>query len=256
MRTDVHSHTTFSDGSDLLSMVDAAEVAGLDGLGLTDHCILTSDAFGRHRKYDLDETYEQRREHIEAARERTDLTLYDAVEVSYVADETDRIRAFLDDAGFDYTLGSVHFAAEYDYTSDAQYADSNDKQRRDAVERYYDAVVGLVESELFDVLAHLDLPQRLETLRGYSRPSDYERVYAALANSRTVPEINAGRVHRSLGEPHPDPEMLSRFRDNDLGFVLGTDSHRPDEISERVPVLRELTDRYELDRLDIEHVLA
>lgn len=256
MRTDVHAHTPFSDGSDLSSMVAAAEAADLDGIGFTDHCILTADAFGRHRKYDLDETYEQRRERIEAAREQTALTLYDAVEMSYVPDEADRIRAFLDDADFDYSLGSVHFAAGYDYASDAQYADSSDEERREAVERYYDAVVGLVESELFDVLAHLDLPQRLETLRGFSRSSDYDRVCTALAESRTVPEINAGRVHRSLGEPHPDPEMLSRFSDHGIEFVLGSDSHRPDEIAERVPALRELTDRYEIDLLDIEPVLV
>jgi histidinol-phosphatase (PHP family) len=255
MRTDVHAHTTFSDGSDLRSMVDAAEAAGLDGIGLTDHCILTTDAFGRHRKYDLDETYERRRERIEAARERTELKLYDAVEMSYVPHETDRIRSFLADAGFEYTLGSVHFADGYNYSSDAQYVEMSDEERREAVEVYYDAVVGLVESELFDVLAHLDLPQRLETLRSYSRPTDYDRVCAALAESRTVPELNAGRVHRSLGQPHPDPEMLSRFSDRGIGFVLGTDSHRPAEITERVPVLQELSERPEFEPLDVEHVL-
>lgn len=41
MRTDGHAHTTFSDGSALDAMVTAAERVGLDGLGFTDHCILT-----------------------------------------------------------------------------------------------------------------------------------------------------------------------------------------------------------------------
>ena len=44
----------------------------------------------------------------------------------------------------------------------------DDESRRAAVECYYDAVVALVESELFDIVGHLDLPERLETLRGYS----------------------------------------------------------------------------------------
>jgi len=91
MRTDVHAHTTFSDGSDLSAMIEAAAEADIEALGLTDHCIVTDDAFGRRAKYDLVETYEQRRAAIDAARTETDLTLYDAAEVSYVASETDAI---------------------------------------------------------------------------------------------------------------------------------------------------------------------
>lgn len=255
MRTDVHAHTTFSDGSELSSMVEAAEDAGLDGLGLTDHCIVTDDAFGRRANYDLVETYERRREVIEAAREGTDLWLYDAAEVSFVASETEAIRAFLRTADFDYTIGSVHFAGEYDYTSDADYADEDAAARRSVVKRYYDAVVALVDAELFDVLGHLDLPERLGTLRGHSRPVDYRRVATSLAHSRTVPELNAGRVNRSLGRPHPDPSMLDVFDAHDVGFVLGTDSHRPVEVTERVPELRAAVEAGDIEVLDIDRVL-
>jgi histidinol-phosphatase (PHP family) len=256
MRTDVHAHTTFSDGSELSAMVDAAEGAGLDALGLTDHCIVTEDAFGRRAKYDLVETYERRRAAIDAARAETDLTLYDAAEVSYAAGETDAIREFLSTADFEYTIGSVHFAGEYDYTADAPYADADDESRRAAVERYYDAVVALVESGLFDVLGHLDLPERRAALRGFSRPEDYERVAAALADSRTVPEINAGRVHRSLGRVHPDTEMLSPFCDRGVGFVLGTDSHRPDELTRRVPALEAVADETGAELVGLESILS
>ena len=256
MRTDVHTHTTFSDGSELSAMVEAAEAVNLDGLGLTDHCIVTDDAFGRRAQYDLVETYERRREAIDAARERTELALYDAAELSFVGAETDATRAFLETADFDYTIGSVHFAGEYDYTSDAPYADADEATRRSVVKRYYDAVVALVDAELFDVLGHLDLPERLETLRGHSRPVDYKRVAASLAHSRTVPELNAGRVERSLGRPHPDPEMLSIFDAHDVGFVLGTDSHRPEELTERVPELRATAEDAAIDVLEIDSVLA
>lgn len=256
MRTDIHTHTTFSDGSELSSMIGAAEDAGLGGLGLTDHCIVTDDAFGRRATYDLVETYERRREVIDSAREQTDLRLYDAAEVSYVGSEGDTIGEFLATAEFEYTIGSVHFADEYDYTTDAPYVDADDPERRAAVERYYDAVVGLVESELFDVLGHLDLPERLETLRGYSRPGDYERVAAAVADSETVPEINAGRVNRSLNRLHPDPSMLEWFEEHGVAFVLGSDSHRPDELTERVPELQAVADDTAVELVAIDDVLA
>lgn len=256
MRTDVHAHTTFSDGSDLSAMIEAAAGADLEGLGLTDHCIVTDDEFGRRGKYDLVETYERRRDVIDAAREETDLTLYDAAEVSFVMQNADAIRDFVSTADFEYTIGSVHFAGEFDYTSDAPYVDADGESRRAAVDRYYDAVVELIDSELFEVLGHLDLPERREPLRGFTRPEDYERVAAALADSCTVPEINAGRVHRSLGRVHPNTEALSHFRDHGVAFVVGTDSHRPDELRRRVPALRRVTTDVAVDLAGIDDVLA
>ena len=254
METDIHTHTGFSDGSELSSMIEAAKQASLDGIGLTDHCILTDDDFGRHEQYDLDDTYDQRRSKIEAARTQTDLRLYDAVEMSYTLDGTGQIESFLTTAGFEYTIGSVHFADGYDYTSDVQYVDATDEQRREAVACYYDALVALIDSELFDIVAHIDLPERLKTLRGYSQLQDYNRVAAALAGSRTVPEINAGRVTGSLGRPHPNTAMLSQFTEHGVAFVLGTDS-QPNEINTRVPKLRELVDHSGIDVLDMGEIV-
>jgi len=252
MHTDIHTHTTFSDGSEIDAMIAAAERADLDALGLTDHCIVTDDSFGRRAQYDLVETYEARREVIDEARDGTELTLYDAAEMSYVEADEDRIAAFLDEADFAYTIGSVHFAGPYGYTSGTQYADASDAERRAAVERYYDAVVALIESELFDVLGHLDLPERVDSLRRYTARDDYERVAAALADSPTVPEINAGRVNRSLGRPHPDPALLDVFAEAGVRFVLGSDSHRPHEIESRVPALRAVASEHDLDPIDVD----
>lgn len=256
MRTDVHTHTTFSDGSELSSMVEAAESVGLDALGLTDHCIVVEDGFGRRERYDLVETYERRRAVVDDASAETDLRLYDAAEVSYVERAEAETREFLSTADFAYTIGSVHFAGAYDYTSAASYVDASEETRRAAVERYYDAVVSLVESELFDLLGHLDLPERTTALRGHSRPEDYERVAAALADSRTVPEVNAGRVDRSLGRVHPDPKMLGQFRAHDVGFVLGSDSHRPGELRSRVPALEDAVERHDVTVLDAASVVS
>lgn len=256
MDTDIHTHTTYSDGSDIDAMITAAERADLTALGLTDHCIVTDDDFGRRARYDLEETYERRRAVIDEKRETTDLRLHDAAELSYVEADESRIAAFLESADFAYTIGSVHFAGEYDYTSAAQYTHADESQRRAAVERYYDAVVALVESGLFDVLGHLDLPERLPPLRRYTTRGDYERVAEALSDSDIVPEVNAGRALRSLGRVHPDPAIFDVFTDYGVQFVLGSDSHTPDELSRRVPKLRTTVDRHDLSPVATEHILV
>lgn len=246
MRTDIHTHTTYSDGSDLDAMITAAEQAGLSALGLTDHCIVNEDDFGRRVRYDLVETYQQRRKDINTARDTTDLRLYDAAEVSYVEGNESQIASFLDTADFAYAIGSVHFADQYNYTSGTQYATASATQCRRAVERYYDAVVALIESEVFDVVGHLDLPERIPALRRHTSRPDYDRVAQALVDSKTVPEVNAGRVHSSLGRVHPDPAIFDLFTEYGIQFVLGSDSHTPAELSQRIPELQTLTETLDL----------
>ncbi|ELY41803.1 PHP domain-containing protein [Natronorubrum tibetense] len=239
---DLHTHTQFSDGSSLESMVTAAADAGCTGIGLADHCILVDDDFSRRERYDLAETYERRRERIDDARDRFDLRLFDAVELSYVRGTDDQIGAFLEEAAFDYSIGAVHFAEAYDYATGAPYAECPPADRREAVDTYYETVIELIESELFDIAAHLDLPERHPQLRGVTTAAHYEALAAALADSRTKPEINAGRVFRSLGRVHPNPELLDVFVDREIEFVLGSDSHTPDEIGRRVPFLEQFVE--------------
>lgn len=236
---DLHSHTRFSDGSAMEAMVSAAAAAGCDGIGLSDHCILLEDDFGRRAQYDLVDTYERRRERIEAVRETTDVRVFDGVELSYVPGTEAEIRSFLDRAGFDYSIGAVHFAGEYDYASSSSYADEGTSALEEAVAAYYETLVEMIETELFDVVAHLDLPERNPALRGLTTVDHYETVADALSNSRTVPEINAGRVFRSQERVHPDPDSLDVFVDRGVEFTLGTDSHTPEEVGDRVAYLRE-----------------
>ncbi len=236
---DLHAHTTFSDGSSMDAMVAAAEAAGCAGIGLTDHCILSEDPFGRRERFDLVDTYERRRERIEAVREETAIRVYDAVEMSYVPDEEADIRRFLDEADFEYAVGAVHFAGDHDYTSSSAFADADERTVQAAVDAYYDRLLALIESELFDVVAHIDLPERLDVCRGKTTRAHYRAVAEALADAPTVPEINAGRVRRSLGRVHPDPGVFDAFVERDVSVVLGSDSHRPAEVRRRIPLLRD-----------------
>ena len=109
--------------------------------------------------------------------------------------------------------------------------------KREAIETYVDWQLQLVESGLFDVLGHLDLTQRSPSLRGLMRGADYRRLADALAASETVPEINGGRLDRTYGEVHPHPNHLDAFRELDVPFVPGTDSHAPDQLQSRIGLL-------------------
>jgi histidinol-phosphatase (PHP family) len=238
---DLHTHSRFSDGSDMEEMIASATDAGCAGIGISDHCITFHDQFGRRDRYDLIETYERRRERIEAFREEYEIQLFDAVEVSYAPGREAEIASFLEEAEFDYAIGAVHFSGEYDYTSRGSYSALTDDEKRVAVDAYYESLTRLIESELFEVVAHLDLPERVESLRGLSTEDHYRGVAEAFVRSRSIPELNAGRVFGSLGRIHPNPDVLEMFSERGIRFVTGSDSHSPLEVRKRTPYLMELT---------------
>ena len=239
---DYHVHSNYSDGRFLDRMVETASDAGLDGVGVADHCTVTGrDHLRRHRRrygFTLDETYERRREAIRELRAERDIEIFDAAEVDYHPDDEARIRRFLDEAEFDYVLGSVHDLRETNVHMD-YFAELPESERRTVVDEYFERVVALVESELFDVLAHPDIVERNPALRGYATERHYRDVAGALADSRTVPEINAGRIDRGYGEFHPAPAFLSVLAEYDVPVTLGSDAHVSDQILGRVPLLGE-----------------
>ncbi|WP_225741269.1 PHP domain-containing protein [Halorussus halophilus] len=242
VKHDYHVHSNYSDGTMMTRMVAAD--AGLDGIGFADHCNVSQRDWLQEGKrahgINLDATYELRREGIELLREQYDLEIYDAVEVDYAPRDEDDIEAFLGQANFDYAIGSVHRIDGENVQRGSPYENLSERERSAVVDDYYDRLVSLVESELFDVAAHVDLVERTPELRGYSTTDHYEQVADAFARSRTVPEINAGRVLRDgVGEFHPSATFLSTLREREVEFVAGTDSHEPDQISERVSALSE-----------------
>lgn len=243
---DLHTHSAYSDGADLRAMVEAAAETGLAGVGITDHCTLIEDDFGRADRFDFEETYAERRREIVGLRTEIDIEIFDGVEVCYSPAIEDRIADFLEAAGFDYAIGSVHFADGYDFTTGAGTGDTT-AARREAIDRYFDRQIDLVESGLFDIVAHIDLPNRLPGLRDLATAEHYDALAAALERSRTVPEVNAGRIRRDYGDVHPNPAFLERF--DGIPFAPGTDAHRPDEVAPRAAALEDVFTEYDLHRV-------
>lgn len=232
MNYDYHSHSQYSDGSDLESMVRAAIDAGLEGLGISDHADLQSGL-------GIVDTYPERREDIEMLREEYDLRIFDAVEVDYYLGEEEAIRSFVEKAGFEYAIGSVHWVEQVEVMAPSDVIDYDEDRKLSTVDRYVTVLERMIRSEIFDVIAHLDVFERNVELRGLATRDHYEALAAALADSETYPEINAGRVFDEYGKLHPRPSFLSVLAEYDVAFVPGTDSHTPEELRERAFHLRE-----------------
>lgn len=257
MKQDFHVHSNYSDGSGLLEMAGSAADAGLEAIGFADHCNVSTREDLQEEKtvvgFNMDVTYPRRRTAMRTLREREefelDVELYDAVEIDYERDQEEAIREFLAEADFDYAIGSVHYLDETAVGDAEVFADRSDAERRAFVDDYYDAVVSLVESELFEIAGHIDLVETNEHLRGLTTDKHHEQVARAFADSRTVPEINAG--HRGewgeYDEFKPRPEFVEVLLDHDLDVTVGTDAHDPKDFEQRLPDLRAFVEELGID---------
>ncbi|WP_459192889.1 PHP domain-containing protein [Halosimplex sp. J119] len=251
---DYHVHSSYSDGTFLEGMVEAAEEAGLDGVGFADHCNVSErERLQRYKKrfgFNLDVTYERRRDAIEELREESSVRIFDAAEIDYHPADEPEIRAFLDGADFDYVVGSVH-EIEKTNVHRSYFTDRTEAQQRAAVDEYFDRLVSLIESGLFDIAAHVDIVERNPALRGYATRDHYEAVAAALADAETVPELNAGRIQADYGEFHPNQDFLSVLAEYDVPVTVGSDSHSPQELRERIPLLTDALDTGPLEVVEL-----
>lgn len=251
MLTDFHAHSTYSDGSFIDWMVRTADELGLAGIGISDHATVSDRAPMREHRlrsgYNLDLTYERRRTAIDRLRSRFDIEVYDAVEVDYDPRDEAAIEAFLAEAGFDYALGSVHFVDGVNVHRPGPFRNRSEAERRQLVDAYFDDLERLIRSGLFEIAAHPDIVERNEALRGLAEPRHYERIAAALADSRTIAELNAGRVTDDYGEFHPRPAFLETLLDAGCRVTVGSDAHHPSQLRERGRLLAD-----ELDRLGVE----
>ncbi len=247
---DFHAHSNYSDGRFLSRMARAAEQSGLDGIGFADHCNVSSrpplkDARAMYG-FNLDRTYERRRRAIENLRTESEITIYDAVEMDYDPRDEADIRAFLADADFDYAIGSVHDVMETNVQVASAFEDKSPDERQRVVEQYFDKLVALIDSKLFDIAAHVDLVERTPPLRDHATETQYERVAKAFADSRTIPEINVGRA---LSDEiiHPRTPFFETLQEHDVSFTVGSDSHRPDEVPARADVLRDVLSEHDIE---------
>ncbi|WEL17437.1 Histidinol-phosphatase (PHP family) [Halorhabdus sp. SVX81] len=250
---DYHVHTTYSDGSFLPQIIDAAERAGLDGVGFADHCnVFDADQSYRETMgFNLDLTYERRRRAIDRARDGTDLRLFDAVEMDYHADREATIESFLEDADFEYAIGSVHAIEGVNVHNEPYFADLPQADREAAVETYVEHLLSLIDSELFEIAAHVDLVERNGALRGLLTEDHYRRIAEAFADSRTVPEINAGRVLDAYGEFHPSEPFAKTLLDAGVSFTIGSDAHAPDSLIDCSDELREVREEWNLPIVEL-----
>lgn len=234
MRADVHMHCGFSNDSETRpeDMVESAIAKGLSVICFTDHYDKDNLDWGDEAIFDVESYFQKMIELQEEYRDQIDIRI--GAEIGMQPYLAEYYQDFMEQHPFDFVIGSVHSVLEHDVALDFFQKHSDPE----GYKIYFEEMLQDVQKiKSYDVLGHLDYIVRYSNQgsKGFDL-NDYmdiieEILKQVIAHGKGI-EMNMSGLKYGLGAPHPQPEIIKRYRE--LGgeiITVGADGHIPEHIA-------------------------
>ena len=234
MRADVHMHCGFSNDSETRpeDMVESAIAKGLSVICFTDHYDKDNLDWGDEAIFDVESYFQKMIALQEEYRDRIDIRI--GAEIGMQPYLAEYYQEFMAQHPFDFVIGSVHSVLEHDVALDFFQKHSDPE----GYKIYFEEMLQDVQKiKSYDVLGHLDYIVRYSNQgsKGFNL-NDYMDIIEEILKQVIVHgkgiEMNMSGLKYGLGAPHPQPEIIKRYRE--LGgeiITVGADGHIPEHIA-------------------------
>lgn len=233
IRTNLHTHTTYSDGADSLeAYILAALEKGFTDIGFSEHCDEKSNTDGCILLDNIPRYIAEIKQMQEKYAGK--INLYTGIEYEHYVP--------FDLAGMDYCIGSVHYlfdkygrgyCIDDDCDTFVRAVDAVSEGSVQAlVERYYEELAAMVAKKRPTIVGHLDLVVKLndgkvffDTDSCWYRAAIRE-VVEEIAKTDCIVEVNTGGMFRGYTQqPYPDPETLQLLKNSGIPVMITSDAH-------------------------------
>lgn len=144
------------------------------------------------------------------------------LEICWFEQHEDLIRNLADRNYFDYLLGSVHWIDNWTFNQRKYQWLGRDTDK--IYRRYYEMSNTLIESDIFDIIAHPDLIR----CHGIYPSYDLSQTYMHLCENAKV--HNVAIEMNTSKEPGINPLFLEIAKKTGVSFSTGSDAHRPEDV--------------------------
>ncbi|CAH0345584.1 histidinol-phosphatase [Bacillus sp. CECT 9360] len=237
MLTDYHNHleTGTLTLDYLTKFTDKARALDIQHFGISEHAyhfyqtadILQNEWVNPRRYYDMKDYVDLFQQ---AWNKNIDVKM--SIEMDYTPGKHKEMETFIKAYDFDYVIGSIHWVEDFGIDLKEYMHLWDERDLYDTYRRYFDQVVSLAQSDLFDIIGHIDLVKIFKYV-----PADedfllqqYERATDALSNSKTCVEISTAGLRKPVGEMYPDPRLLEMCFNKKIPIVLSSDAHFPEHV--------------------------
>lgn len=263
-----HSHSTYSDGADVIAASVAAAVeAGAYAWGCADHAPLPFACGWAMPEERLPEYIHEIRTLKLAYADQ--IQIYAGLEVDYLPGITGPGRFRRPQHGLDYLVGSVHFV---DQLPDGRHWEIDGPHQvfleglqlifggeaRAAVTRYYGLIRQMVQEDAPDIVGHLDkiiIQNEAGQLWTGEEPWYRQAVLETLEDIRDhdlIVEVNTRGVYKGLVKNgYPAGWILRQMHAMGIRMTLSSDSHHPREIFGAFPEVAQFLRELGIGHLDM-----
>ncbi len=235
--THVHSHFSHDSESTLSDICKAAKEKNISVVCITDHADVKPTT-------DMEQLAQSRRDAFREVREEQSdgVELLLGIELAcggFYPDHTIFEKAantLLSIGHYDCVIGSVHSVGSTP-TAGNNYSTMNKKELIDNLDRYFNAVLAMLEYSNPDVLAHLTYPLRYINGK-YGRGLDWRelepklrKILGQVIEKNIALEVNTSCLGTDYDELLPNAEILKLYLQ--MGgklLTLGSDAHKPERL--------------------------
>jgi len=247
---DLHCHTNYgghSEGS-LIDCISSASQKGIKILGFSEHFPLPHDLYdiaGSAMSRDNLQIYIYDIEDIKKTNNLLEKVLL-GFETDYLPAFKDETKRKMEKIDYDYLIGSVHFMEGWsiDFSDEEFRKGLNKRYGKDlrwsakmAVNEYFSLVKEMIDSDLFQIVGHLDLIKKFNPNSAYF--NEFESHYKNWVNTLLdftkkkgmALEINSSGFDKPIKEQYPSRWIVEQCCSKKIPVTLGSDAHKPEEIA-------------------------
>lgn len=136
---------------------------------------------------------------------------------------------------WDFITGSIHWIDGWGFDHPKTKASWNNKDVDNVYERYFELMLDLIESNIFDIVAHPDSIKCFGYYPNIDIVPFYYKVAKALKKNDMKAEFNTGLhyryLHKELGI---NPRFLKALKDEGVEIVTSSDAHCPEDVGKMI----------------------
>jgi histidinol-phosphatase (PHP family) len=240
-----HNHSNWSDGKASIEQIIAAAVGmGVDEVGISDHWVLhpRGTQFKWAMPTDRLPDYVSAIKHAQSQSNSQACAVRLGIEVDWHIGNAQRLRDVLAQYPFDYIIGSVHEIVLDDGSefmidgSPAAWQPLGQDRINHVHQQYWKTMKTLAQSEVFDIVAHIDLPKKfpffptLDLSREIGEALDAIAAATNSAGQRLAVELNTAGWHKPCGDAYPSLDILRECNRRGIPSMMNADAHQPEHL--------------------------
>ena len=166
---------------------------------------------------------------IEDARERCakKLRITIGIEADFLPGFEGETQKLLKSYAFDFVIGSVHFIRRWGFDDPAEREQWSNQDINQVYRDYYELLRGSAKSQMFDVMAHVDLVKKFGNKPSVDMSDEIKKNAKVFKDSGMVVEINTSGLRKPCKEIYPSLASLKIYCKTGVPLTFGSDAHVP-----------------------------